>query len=168
MMRVIGISTMMIGIMGIFIEVTNGKVFISSILICIGLIILGSYTYVRNMRVKFPKFDNNNNRRRRVIEDITLEITDDLDHLNNIQNVLSKMKRNDEIFFELTNLQGKENQVKVTNSKRETLGIIPYTYPHRKFLAYQISNGTTVLGKVFKMTKSLTGKYSISISIAPY
>ena len=168
MMRCLGISISMLGIMGIVLEMQSGKVFFSSVLICIALLILGTYVFVRNIRVKFPKVDENGMKRLRVIEDITLETTNDLDHLGNIQNAISKMKKNDDVFFELVTLQGKQNNVKVTNSKHETLGVIAYTYPHRRYIAAKLYDGSTVLGKVFKVSRGITGKRKISISVAPY
>ena len=36
------------------------------------------------------------------------------------------------------------------------------------YLAGRIYDGATVLGKVFKVSRRITGKYKISISVAPY
>ncbi len=168
MMRYIGLSIATLGILGVVVEAQSGKVFVSSVLLCIALLIIGSYVYARNLRVKFPKLDVNGMKKLRVIEDIPLETTSDLDHLTSIQGTIVKMKKNDNVLFELITLENKENSIKVTNEKNETLGVIPYTYPHRRYIATRIIDGATVLGKVFKVSKGISGKYKISISVCPY
>lgn len=168
MMRYIGLGIATFGIMGVIVEAQSGKVFFSSVLLCIAMLIIGTYVYVKNSRVKFPKLDANGMKKLRVIEDIPLETTSDLDHLSSIQDVISKMKKGDDVLFQLVTLQGKEEHIKVTSTKDETLGIIPYTYPHRRYIANRIYDGATVLGKVFKVSRGITGKRKISVSVAPY
>lgn len=168
MMRYIGLGISTLSIMGIVIEAQGGKVFFSSILLCLALFIIGIYIYVRNLKVKFPKLDDDGMKKLRIIEDIPLETVPEIDHISTIQNTISKMKKGDDVLFKLVTLKGKEENIKVTNTKEETLGIIPYTYPHRKYLAGRIYDGATVLGKVFKVSKGITGKYKIFISVAPY
>ncbi len=168
MMRYVGLSIATLGIMGVIVEAQSGKVFFSSILLCIAMLIIGTFIYAKNLRVKFPRLDNNGMKKLKVIEDIPLETTSDLDHLSTIQDKISKMKKNDDVLFELVTLQGKEEHIKVTNTKDETLGVIPYTYPHRRYLATRIYDGATVLGKVFKVSRGIMGKRKISISVAPY
>ena len=167
-MRYIGLSIGTLGVMGIVIEVQSGKVFFSSILLCIAMLIIGTYVYAKNSRVKFPKLDANGMKILRVIEDIPLETTNDLDHLSNIQDVISNLKKGDDVLFQLITLQGKDEHIKVTSTKDETLGIVPYTYPHRRYIAAKLYDGSTVLGKVFKVSRGITGKRKISISVAPY
>ena len=167
-MRYIGLSIGTLGVMGIVIEVQSGKVFFSSILLCIAMLIIGTYVYAKNSRVKFPKLDANGMKILRVIEDIPLETTNDLDPLSNIQDVISNLKKGDDVLFQLITLQGKDEHIKVTSTKDETLGIVPYTYPHRRYIAAKLYDGSTVLGKVFKVSRGITGKRKISISVAPY
>lgn len=168
MMRILGIVISAFGIMGILIEAQAGKIFLSSVLLSLFFLAIGTYIFIRNIRVKFPKVDSNGMKKLRIIEDIVLETTNDLDHLSNIQNVISKMKKSDDVLFELVTLQNKENYIKVTNSNNETIGVIPYTYPHRKYIANSIIDGATVLGKVFKISRKINGKYKLAISVAPY
>ena len=168
MMRYTGLGIATLGIIGVIAEIQNGKVFISSVLIAIAMFIIGVYLYAKNLKVKFPKLDDKGMRRLRIIEDIPLVTTSDLDHLDSIQNTIIKMKKGDDVLFQLVTLNGKEESIKITNSKNETLGVIPYTYPHRRYLAGRIYDGATVLGKVFKVSRRITGKYKISISVAPY
>ena len=168
MMRYIGLGISTFGIMGVILEAQSGKVFFSSVLLCIAMFIIGIYIYTKNLRVKFPKVDEKGMKKLRVIEDIPLETTSDLDHLSTIQDVISKMKKGDDVLFQLVTLQGKEEHIKVTNTKDETLGIIPYTYPHRRYIATIMYDGATVYGKVFKIYRGITGKRKLSISIAPY
>ena len=168
MMRYIGLGISTLGVMGIVLEAQSGKVFFSSILLCLAMFIIGVYIYTKNSRVKFPKQDDKGMKKVRVIEDIPLETAPDLDHLSTIQSTISKMKKGDDILFELITLKGKDDNIKITNTNQETLGIMPYTYPHRKYLAARIQDGATVYGKIFKVSKTLTGKYRASISVAPY
>ena len=132
------------------------------------MLIIGTYVYAKNSRVKFPKLDANGMKILRVIEDIPLETTNDLDPLSNIQDVISNLKKGDDVLFQLITLQGKDEHIKVTSTKDETLGIVPYTYPHRRYIAAKLYDGSTVLGKVFKVSRGITGKHKISISVAPY
>ncbi len=167
-MRIVGICISTLGVMALALEIYTGKIFISTVLLSILLILLGTFTYVKNVKLKFPKFDDSGKKRASIMEDIPLVVTDDLDHLDSIQHNIKKMKKDNELMLKLVTLQGKENHVKVTNLNGETLGVVPYTYPNRKFLAYSLEEDATVLAKVFKTGLGITGKRKIFITIAIY